>query len=52
VEHSKILRSIFDTFAPGDRYIPKASEVGLKSALSSGRQPILVRHNAWSLVHY
>jgi long-chain-alcohol oxidase len=28
VKHSKVLRSIFDTFAPGDISIPKASEVG------------------------
>lgn len=28
VKHSKVLRSIFDTFAPGDGSIPRASEVG------------------------
>ena len=27
-EHIKVLRSVFDTFAPGDGSIPKASQVG------------------------
>ena len=27
-EHIKVLRSVFDTFAPGDRSMPKASLVG------------------------
>ena len=27
-EHGKVLRSVFDTFAPGDRSMPKASQVG------------------------
>lgn len=27
-EHSKVLRHVFDTFAPGDRSMPKASQVG------------------------
>jgi choline dehydrogenase-like flavoprotein len=27
-EHGKVLRSVFDTFAPGDGSIPKASQVG------------------------
>ena len=27
-EHINVLRSVFDTFAPGDGSIPKASQVG------------------------